>query len=151
MVERILDSTLGNINPSILYVCAAVLIVMLILGIVKKAMSVIVVAVILVAGCLYLVLQVVEYQENFSIGINDDSQLVIIVDGKELVIGNDEYDDDPSETVSNVDIERQPDGWYQLDINYEDSSKLTVNIPGFMKYPVIDYLKDQEMQYSLIE
>ena len=66
MVERILDSTLGNINPSILYVCAAVLIVMLILGIVKKAMSVIVVAVILVAGCLYLVPQVVEYQENLS-------------------------------------------------------------------------------------
>lgn len=152
MVERILDSTLGNLDPTVLYICAAILVVMLILGIIKKVASVIIIALVLALGCIYLVPQVIEYQDNFSIGINEDKELSITVDGKEFTIdGNSDETDDPSQTISNVNIERQSNGWYELEIMYEDASKIAVNIPGFMRSPVLEYLDDQEIEYKLTE
>lgn len=107
---------------------------------------------ILVFGCVYLVPQVKDYQANFYIEVNDSNELVIMVDGKELVLGGDTDDADEDEVIiEKVEMERQVSGEYTLKMIYSDGAIGWYTIPGFMRAPVIKYFDTVNMEYQLIE
>lgn len=146
MIERVMDNVLGNIDPMVIYICVGVLALCLVISIVKKMISFVFVTGILILGLIFLVPQVTSYQENFNIGVNEDNQLVITVDGNQLILGGEDSG------ISDIDIERQQNGWYELVISYDDESSIgRFSVPGFMRAPVLGFLDKSEIEYTLIE
>ena len=86
-----------------------------------------------------------DFQKNYYIGINDDKQLEIRVDGKEFKFGGEENG------IKEINMERQQSGEYVLQIKYNDGGIATFTTPGYMRSTIIKYLKDNELNYKLWE
>lgn len=146
MVDRLMNDFLGNIDPTVLYICIAILVICLIISLIKKAVTFVITVVVIILGLVFLVPQVTSYQENFNIGINEDNQLEIMVDGNEIVFGN---SDDA--TISEIEIERETNGWYTVTSNYTDGSVGTFSVPGFMRDPVVNFIDSLGIEYTMLE
>ena len=136
---------LGNLDPNIVYVCIAVLAVGVILALIKKAMWIAFIMVVLGMAAYMLVPLAKDFQKNYYIGINDDKQLEIIVDGKTFSFGGEENG------IKEINMERQQSGEYVLQIKYNDGGIATFTTPGYMRSTIIKYLKDNELKYNLWE
>lgn len=145
MIESIMNNVLGNIDPMVLYICAGVLVITFLLALIKKVISIVIITGVLVLGCLFLVPQVLDYQANFSVGVNEDNQLEIMVDGKSFSLGGEESD------IVEIVLERRSDGWYDVKTETTEGSRGSFPVPGFMRSPIVTYLERNDTEYKIIE
>jgi hypothetical protein len=92
---------------------------------------------------IYIVPVAQNFQENYSIGVNDSGALVMVVEGTEYTLEKDS-------TVDNVVVTRQSNGEYVIQINYESGNK-SFTVPGFMRSTVLNYLDNNDIEYKLYD
>lgn len=140
-----MEQMLGNLDPNVVYVCIAVLVVGIILTLIKKAFFLAIIMVVLFMGATMLIPMAKEFQENYSIGINDDEQLEMVVNGKTFTFGGEDNG------IQDINIERKKTGEYTLEIKYEDGGIATFTAPGYMRDTIIKYIKNNGFKYDLFE
>lgn len=153
MLESLKGQFLGTLDPKIVYLCLAMIAVLIILTIIKKAIKFAVVLVVFAVAMYSLVPMAKDFQNNYKFSVDSDGVLTITVDGKDLVLDNSEpeskYDDESR--VEKLTVQKQSDGDYHLNIVYTDGSTQKFEVPGFMRSNLINYLNKQEYDYKLLE
>lgn len=144
-----IDQMLGSIDPMIIYVCVFMLAFVAVLSIIKKVIWLGICILVLAAGVYVIAPMAKEYQENFSIYVNDETNaLVMVIDGREISIGG-EYDDEIG--INDIDIERLSSGEYELVIKYNNNEISKFQVPGFMRKPIVNYLNKNSYEYTMLE
>lgn len=153
MLESLKGQLLGTLDPKIVYLCLAMIAVLIILTIIKKAIKFAVVLVVFAVAMYSLVPMAKDFQNNYKFSVDSDGVLTITVGGKDLVLDNSEpenkYDDESR--VEKLTVQKQSDGDYYLNIVYTDGSTQKFEVPSFMRSNLINYLNKQEYDYKLLE
>lgn len=153
MLESLKGQLLGTLEPNIVYLCLAMIAVLIVLTLIKKAIKFAVVLVVFAVAMYSLVPMAKDFQNNYKFSVDSDGVLTITVDGKDLVLDNSEpeskYDDESR--VEKLTVQKQSDGDYHLNIVYTDGSTQKFVVPSFMRSNLINYLNKQEYDYKLLE
>lgn len=148
MLMSLKEQLLGSLDPTIVYVCLGLLVVLLLLAIIKKAIGIAITVGIIAVLVYCLVPAAKDFQENFHIGMADNA-IEITVDGKEYTLSIEE--DENEVKLKNVEIERTSEGEYNIVSSYDDGSKSYFTIPGYMRQTILNYMKKLKIDYKLIE
>ena len=151
MVMSLKEQILGTLDPKVVYLCIAVLVVLLIITIVKKFAVAAIIVVLVGVGMYSLVPAALDFQENYSIS-REDGIVTIRVDGKEFQFGNSIKNADKDiPAIKQATLTRQSDGTYTLKIFYVDGGVGTFNVPGYMRSALNKYLESMVTNYKLTE
>ncbi|MBR1453448.1 MAG: hypothetical protein IJ593_02220 [Lachnospiraceae bacterium] len=155
MIDSIKDQLLSTLDPNIVYMCVAVLAVLVILALVKKAFKIAAVIVVIAILFGFIAPMATEYQKNFSI-TSEDGVLTLTVNGEQYVLNTKEVKDkygevDNSDKILNVEMQRLASGEYTLTIKYADGNIGKFDVPGFMRSPIISFLDKYNVKHKLIE
>lgn len=153
MLESLKGQLLGSLDEKIVYLCLAVIVVLIIITLIKKAIKFAVVLVVFAVAMYLLVPIAKDFQNNYKFNVDSDGVLTITADGKDLVLDNSEPESryDNKARVEKLTIQKQSDGDYHLNIEYTDRSTQKFVIPSFMRSNLINYLNKQEYDYKLLE
>ncbi|MGL5440161.1 MAG: hypothetical protein ACRDA4_07230 [Filifactoraceae bacterium] len=124
-----------NINPSTLYLIAGVLIILIVIGIIKKAIKLTVVICILLAINLYLVPIAKDLKDKYKVTL-ENGVIVMSVEGKEIKL-------DPKE-CKEIKIIPNDEGSYTLRAVMKDGEK-DVKIPKF----VVKYVENKAKEINI--
>ena len=147
-----MNEMLGTLDPKIVYLCIAVFIVAAILALIKKAVVITVIMVVVSIAAYAIVPIAKDFQEQYKISVNDDNQLVMVIEGRETVLtAIGDPDDEEFDAMVDVEIERNKDGEYVLNIIHMSGGVTRVNVPSFMRDTMLKYFKNNSIAYELRE
>lgn len=146
MKLSMMNEMLSTLDPKIVYICIAVLAVLALITLIKKAFVMAAIIAIIAVGAYAIVPIAKDFQENFSISINDENQLVIVAEGNEFILGGEE------QIIKKIEIERQQSGDYLMKVFYGDQSSVGIfTVPSYMRDTLLKFINKMEYQYTLFE
>ena len=151
MLESLKNQFLGSLDPKIVYVCLAVLAVLIILTLIKKAIKIAIVLAILGVVIYSVVPMAKNFQNDYKFSIDSKGVLTVTVEGKELVLDNTEKRFDDDIRVDKLEVKRESSGEYALKIYYTDGTAQAFTVPGFMRTNLINYLDKHGFKYKVLE
>ena len=155
MDAGIFNQFLSQLDPNIVKVCVAVLIVAFILSLAKKAVKLAIVVLVIAVACGGLIPKVTEFQKNYGVHTSNNGALIVTVDGKQFKFGDERGDSDRNQ-IKDIEMVKESNGDYTVIINYadkhnENTGNYTFSVPYFMKEPIKEYIDKYNYILSIRE
>ena len=141
MENNAIGQFLTQIDPNTLKIIIAILVVLFVISLIKKAIKLAIVVFVAVLIFSSTGLMASNFQEKYNIKA-EDGQIVLTVDGKQIKFGDDKEED---RHIQGIEMTKNIDSSYTLQVTYaDDDNNVTKSdeftIPNFMKVPLTGYI-----------